>query len=148
MWWTHTKAMAQTFLKETLRDLESQGLRRTLKALEGPQGPEIMIGGKRFLNFSSNDYLGLAADPRLLKAAVRGMERMGLGAGASRLVCGTFSAHTELEAALAHFKGTESALVFNAGYMANVGILPALFDRRDIIFSDRLNHASIIAVFF
>jgi len=127
-----------------LNDLKQQGLFRQLRLLTGAQGRAIIVDGKRVLNFSSNNYLGLADDPRLIAAATKAMRAEGFGAGASRLVCGSMSAHAQLEDAMATFKGTQRALVFNSGYAANTGVIPALFDRQDIIFTDKLNHASII----
>ncbi len=133
-----------SFLQKSLLDLEQNGHRRRMRLVEGPQGREIVLEGRKVLNFCSNDYLGLAADVRLRQAAVAGMKTQGFGAGASRLVCGNMAAHHQLEEKLARFKGTESAISFSSGYMANVGILSSLFGRDDVIFSDRLNHASIV----
>ncbi|MBF0522780.1 MAG: 8-amino-7-oxononanoate synthase [Candidatus Omnitrophica bacterium] len=132
------------FLTDELKKVEDRGIKRHLRTLQSPQGPKVMIDGKEYLNFCSNDYLGLANDKRLKDAAKECITKEGLGSGASRLVCGNLSAHVELEKSLAEFKGTESALVFNTGYMANVGIISALFDRQDMIFADKLNHASIV----
>ncbi|MCK5215895.1 MAG: 8-amino-7-oxononanoate synthase [Candidatus Omnitrophica bacterium] len=134
----------QTFLKETLNDLEQNNLLRRLKKVSGSMGREIVIDGRRVLNFCSNNYLGLADDPRLREAAGISLDEEGLGSGASRLVCGHLSAHQLLEEKIARFKGVEKAVTFSTGYMANVGIISSLFDRHDVIFSDRLNHASII----
>ncbi len=136
--------MLDTFLKTALNDLEDRDLKRTLCCVEGSQGREILVGGRKVLNFCSNNYLGLANDPRLGQAAVACIKDQGWGAGASRLVCGNLSAHRRLEKELARFKGTQKSLVFSTGYMANVGSICALFNRHDIIFSDRLNHASIV----
>ena len=137
------------FLQTTLTDLENNQLRRKLRTVEGSQGRRITIDGggqgpAEVLNFCSNNYLGLADDPRLQEAAIAAIKEEGWGSGASRLVCGNMSAHTRLEEKLANFKGTERCLLFSTGYMANVGIIASLFDREDVIFSDRLNHASII----
>src|SRR3989338_9648677 len=137
------------FLQTTLTDLENNQLRRKLRTVEGSQGRRITIAGggqgpAEVLNFCSNNYLGLADDPRLQEAAIAAIKEEGWGSGASRLVCGNMSAHTRLEEKLANFKGTERCLLFSTGYMANVGIIASLFDREDVIFSDRLNHASII----
>lgn len=129
---------------EILQNLEARGLRRHLRPFTGPQGREILWDGRPVLNMCSNDYLGLAADTRLADAAREAMAEEGWGSGASRLVCGNLAAHRVLEETLADFKKTEAALVFSSGYMANVGILAGLFGRDDIIFSDRLNHASIV----
>ncbi len=127
-----------------IEEWSARGLRRTLRTVEGPQGREVVVGGRRRLNFSSNDYLGLAGDPRLAAAAAASLRRDGFGAGASRLVCGHMRAHARLEEELARFKGAEAALVFSTGYMANVGILSALFGPHDRIFFDRLDHASLV----
>ncbi len=135
---------AKLFLDETLDGLERNGLRRELRLVSSSQGREIVIDGKRVLNFCSNNYLGLADDPRLGKAAAQCAEREGFGSGASRLVCGNMMAHRALEERIAHVKGAEDCLVFSTGYMANVGIISSIFGRGDIIFSDKLNHASII----
>jgi len=136
--------MMETFLEETLLELEQKGLKRSLRCVEGAQGARIMIDGKSFFNFCSNNYLGLADDPRLRQAAIESIERDGFGSGASRLVCGNMTAHEALERKLAQLKGTDSCLVFSTGYMANVGIISSLFERGDLILWDRLNHASII----
>ena len=117
---------------------------RTLRAIGSPQGPSVSLDGRHVLLFCSNDYLGLAAHPALVKAATDAMEHYGFGAGASRLVSGNMTPHEELEATIASFKGTESAILFNSGYAANTGILPAIAGAGDVIFSDELNHASII----
>lgn len=132
------------YWEKILNDVEAKGCRRVLRPLEGPQGREVLWEGRPVLNMCSNDYLGLAGDARLCAAAREAMDREGWGSGASRLVCGDFSAHRALEKKLAAFKKTEAALIFNSGYAANVGILAGLFGRGDVIFSDRLNHASII----
>ena len=134
----------KTFLEETLALLETKNLRRRLRLPDSWPRPRIVFEGKEVLNFCSNDYLGLADDERLCQAAREAMKIQGFGAGASRLICGHMKAHAELERKIAEFKGTESALTFSTGYMANVGIISSLFGRGDIIFSDKLNHASII----
>ncbi len=131
-------------LDQTLIDLENNNLLRTLKNVSGAQSAHILIDGKEVLNFCSNNYLGLADDSRLCQAAEKSLRDHGLGSGASRLVCGNFEAHRELEKTIANFKGAEDCLVFSTGYMANLGIISSVCDRNDIIFSDRLNHASII----
>lgn len=139
-----SEKMDLSFLEEDLNDLEQKGLKRRLRLVSGSQGREIILDGKKVLNFCSNNYLGLADDPRLRQAAIRAMEQEGLGSGASRLVCGNMSSHQQLEQELADFKESERCLLFSSGYMANVGILSGLFGRDDIIFSDKLNHASIV----
>lgn len=136
--------VALGWAKEALAGLEEQGLRRTLEPLEGPQGPRVWIRGQRFINLSSNDYLGLAADPRLAEAAAQAAHRWGTGSGASRLVVGNGEAHRSLEAALAEAEGAEAALLFNSGYAANVGVITTLVGPEDAVFSDALNHASIV----
>jgi len=132
------------WLTEELATLERDHLRRFLRQLESPQGPEIALDGKRVLNFCSNDYLGLAGDPRVIAAAKAAVERWGAGAGASRLIAGNLGIFAELEAALARLKGYPACLLLGSGYQANLGLIPALADRGDVIFSDRLNHASLI----
>jgi 8-amino-7-oxononanoate synthase len=132
------------FLRAQLDDLQRQGLRRTLKTVTSAQGREIIVNGRRVLNFCSNDYLGLAADTRLCAAAQEAMQARGFGAGAARLVGGNSDVHEALERELALVKHTPAALVFNAGYMANTGIIPSLVGRGDAVFSDKLNHASIV----
>lgn len=134
----------RTALRDELKQLRSQGLFRSLKSLSSAQGREVVLDGKKVLNFCSNDYLGLAADPRLGRAAWQAMERVGFGSGASRLVCGNFDEHGLLEDDMARMKKTAAALVFSSGYMANAGIISALAGKGDVVFSDKLNHASII----
>ncbi|MCK5711411.1 MAG: aminotransferase class I/II-fold pyridoxal phosphate-dependent enzyme, partial [Hyphomicrobiaceae bacterium] len=136
--------VAQTFLDQTLTDLDGRGLKRTLRQLSGSQGRRVTVDGRKVLNFCSNNYLGLADDARLGQAAAESIEKDGFGAGASRLVCGNMTAHQKLEEAIARFKGAESCLVFSTGYMANVGVIPALAGEGDLVVSDALNHASII----
>ncbi len=134
----------QEWLKKELFSLEEKGLKRSLREIEGPQGARVVIDGREIINLCSNDYLGLASDPRLVDAACKCMQDKGFGSGASRLVCGNMDVLCRLEHDIAVFKGCESSIVFSCGYMANVGIISSLFNREDIIFSDRLNHASII----
>ena len=129
---------------EELAALERQGLKRCLRNVTGAQGRKIILDGKEVLNFCSNNYLGLADDPRLREAAIECIKEEGAGSGASRLICGNMAAHRELEETIARFKGVESCLLFSTGYMANVGIIASVFGRDDMIFCDRLNHASII----
>ena len=108
------------------------------------QQSRVILDGREVIMLCSNNYLGLADHPLLKEAAVRAVEKYGVSSGASRLVSGTMELHNELEASIALFKGTEAALVFNSGYAANTGIIPALAGRGDVVFCDRLNHASII----
>ncbi len=137
-------ARALGWLEEELGRLSAQGLRRTLEPLDGAQGPVIRVAGLPLVNLCSNDYLGLAADPRLVEGAVVAARAEGAGAGAARLIAGDLPVHGVLERRLASFKGAESALLFSSGYHANLGVIPALVNREDDIFSDRLNHASIV----
>lgn len=121
-----------------------QGLYRRRVVLESPQGSVVRREGREFLNFCSNDYLGLAAHPDVVNAFQRGAERWGVGSGASHLVCGHTAAHHALEEELADFVGRERALLFSTGYMANLGAIAALTGRADWLLEDRLNHASLI----
>lgn len=132
------------WIEEELEVLRRAGLARALTAIEGPPAPETVIGGRRRILLASNNYLGLAGDPRLEAGAVWAIERFGAGAGASRLVSGTSTLHRELEARVAALKGTEDAVVFGSGYLANVGTIAALVGPGDSVYSDELNHASII----
>lgn len=132
------------WLSEELDRLREQELYRTMTVLEGPQTTVVESAGRPQRLFSSNNYLDLANDPEVKAAACEALEQYGVGAGGSRLTTGTGPLHVRLEEELARFKGREAALVFNTGYMANVGILSALMGRGDVIFSDQLNHASII----
>ena len=117
---------------------------RRRRTLQGAQGREVVVDGRRLVNFCSNDYLGLAADPRIAEAFKAGVERWGVGAGASHLVCGHSAAHEALEVALAEFTGRPRALLYSSGYGANVGVINALLSVGDFVFEDRLNHASLL----
>jgi len=130
-------------LAADLAALDMHGLRRVRRVLASPQGAQVTVDGRDYLAFCANDYLGLAADPRLAAAARAGVDRYGTGAGASHLVLGHGSAHHELEVALAAFVRLPRALLFSSGYMANMGVVTALVGRGDALFSDRLNHASL-----
>ncbi len=130
--------------EKTLKELEESHLLRELSHIDSPQDARIIIAGKEYINLSSNNYLGLCNHPSLKEASIEAVRKYGTGAGASRLVCGNMKLYEELERITARFKGTEDALVFNTGYMANIGLLQALAEDGDAIFSDRLNHASII----
>jgi len=131
------------FEKE-LKKLKNKNLVRHMISRATTQGPVIKIKGRKYLNFSSNDYLGLACHPEIIKAVMKAVGRYGFGSGASRLIAGGGILHERLEKQVSGFKGTESALVFNSGYSANTGIIPAIASEGDAIFSDGLNHASII----
>jgi 8-amino-7-oxononanoate synthase len=124
--------------------LEEQNLLRQRRVVEGAQGPILQVDGKRYLAFASNDYLGLANHPSLLAALRDSLERYGAGAAASAMITGHTRINQHLELALAEFVGMPRALHFSTGYMANLGIIPALVGSGDVVFSDRLNHASII----
>ena len=134
----------QDLFVEQLKALRAASLDRHLREISSAQGPEIEIDGRRFVNFSSNDYLGLANDPRLREAAIAAIKEFGVGAGASRLISGTQSPHVRLERALAKWKGTEAALCFSSGYAAALGTIPALVMKDDVILLDKLCHASLI----
>lgn len=131
-------------LKKELADLERNGLYRKMRLLESAQAVRVRVDGKDVINFCSNDYLGLASDARLKDAAKQAVDRYGTGSGASRLICGNTYLQQKLEEELAEFKNSESCLVFSSGYTANLGIISALASRDSLIFSDRLNHASIV----
>jgi 8-amino-7-oxononanoate synthase len=131
-------------LNERLAAIRKQGLYRELRRVDSPQSPRIEIGGKALLNFSSNDYLGLANEPVIKEAAIQAVEKFGAGAGASRLICGSLAPHHELEEALATFKGTEAALTFSTGYAAAIGTIGALLTKDDVIVIDKLVHACIV----
>ena len=130
--------------EERLHQLEEQHLLRRLLLIESEPGTVVTIEGRRVILMASNNYLGLATHPKLKQAAVSATERFGVGSGASRLVSGTLPPHEELEMALARFKGVEAALVFSSGYLANIGLIPALIGSGGLILADRLCHASLI----
>jgi 8-amino-7-oxononanoate synthase len=131
-------------LAQELQNLAARDLRRRLTEVEEVlPGGKVRLGGRVLLNLSSNDYLGLSLDPRLIIAAQNAAARWGVGAGASRLVAGHLALHREVEATLAAFKGTEAAVIFSTGYMANLGTISALAGPGDTVFCDKLNHASI-----
>ena len=132
------------WIDDAMQDLRDRGLYITIRTVESPQGPWLVVDGKRVLNFCSNNYLGLANDPRLVKAAKEAIDHLGIGPAAVRTIAGTMSIHVELEKALAEFKETEAAISFQSGFNANLATIPAIVGRGDVIFSDELNHASII----
>ncbi len=132
------------WIDDAMQDLRDRGLYITIRTVESPQGPWLVVDGKRVLNFCSNNYLGLANDPRLVKAAKEAIDRLGIGPAAVRTIAGTMSIHLELEKALAEFKEAEAAISFQSGFNANLATIPAIVGRGDVIFSDELNHASII----
>jgi glycine C-acetyltransferase len=132
------------FLQEDLDELRRQGLYTTIRRLDAAQGPWLTVDGKRVLNFCSNNYLGLADDPRLVRAAKAALDTFGVGPGAVRTIAGTMSIHEELERRLADFKEVEAAISLQSGFVANLGTIPALVGAEDVIVSDELNHASIV----
>jgi len=132
------------FLSDALEEIELAGLTRRLTPLETPQLPLVRRGDVMVVNFSSNDYLGLAAHPALRDAAMGEWERGGFGSGASRLICGTMTAHEDLEVSIARFKRTPAALAFHSGYAAALGTIPAICGKDDVIIMDKLSHACLI----
>ncbi|MGH7369742.1 MAG: 8-amino-7-oxononanoate synthase [Candidatus Methylomirabilaceae bacterium] len=131
-------------LRLELDALRTDGLYRWLRQVEGCQGPRMFVDGSEAILFASSDYLGLASHPRLKEAARQAVDRYGCSASAARLISGNHCLYPELEERLARFKETEAALVFSTGYQANLGVISALTDSQDVVFSDELNHASII----
>jgi len=132
------------WIQEELENLRKEGLYNTIRTLQSPQGAWLVVDGRKVLNFCSNNYLGLANHPRLIQAANQAMQKYGVGPGAVRSIAGTMELHLELEKRLAKFKEAEDALVFQSGFNANLAVIPALMGKEDVIFSDELNHASII----
>jgi 8-amino-7-oxononanoate synthase len=131
-------------IEARLAELEELGLHRRLRLISGPQGPRVLLDGKPVLLLCSNNYLGLADHPRVREAAAEAAMRWGVGAGASRLVSGTMTIHRRLEERLAEWEGSEACVLFGSGYLANVGVIGALAGKGDTVYSDELNHASII----
>jgi len=127
-----------------LETLAGQGLYRSRRITESPQGIHLRIDGREVLNFCSNDYLGLANHPSIVQAFKAGVDRYGVGSGSAHLICGHSAAHHALEEELAAFTGRDRALLFSTGYMANIGVIAALAGRSDTVFEDRLNHASLL----
>jgi glycine C-acetyltransferase len=132
------------WIDEELQALHDAGLYNHIRTLGSPQGAWLDVDGKRVLNFCSNNYLGLANHPKIVQAAKDAVDKMGVGPGAVRTIAGTMNLHVELDQRLAKFKGVESAITFQSGFTANLGVIPALVGKEDVIFSDELNHASII----
>ncbi len=132
------------FINEELDKLEEAGLLVRVRTIEGPQGAWIIIDGKKVLNLSSNNYLGFANNPELKSASQKAIETYGVGPAAVRTIAGTTSLHRELERKLAHFKGVEGSISFQSGFCANLAVIPAIVGKEDVVFSDELNHASII----
>ncbi len=135
---------SEASLADDLEELRRGGLYRPLRVIESPQGTEVVIGGRRLINLSSNNYLGLNTHPRLVDATVEATRTFGAGSGAVRTIAGTMSIHEELERRLADFKHTEASLTLQSGYATNLGILSCVLVEGDVVISDELNHASII----
>jgi len=132
------------WITQELEGLKVQGLYNRIRTIGSPQGAWLVVDGKKVLNFCSNNYLGLANHPQLVAAAKKAVDEMGIGPAAVRTIAGTMTLHLELERRLAAFKGVEAAITFQSGFTANLATIPALVGKEDVIFSDRLNHASII----
>lgn len=132
------------YLAEQITELQEQGLYNQIRTIESPMDGRIVINGKEVLNFCANNYLGLANHPRLKEAAKQAIDEYGIGPGAVRTIAGTMSLHDKLEERLTQFKGVEATVTLQSGFTANLATIPALVGRGDVIFSDRLNHASII----
>ena len=132
------------WIDEELANLKETGFYNTIPTMDSPQGASVVINGKRVLNFCANNYLGLANHPRLIEAATQAMQKYGVGPGAVRSIAGTMTLHLELEKRMAEFKRVEAAITFQSGFTANGATIPALVGKEDAIFSDELNHASII----
>ena len=140
----HSASHRLDFLKEEIQHLKDEHLYQSLQPFEGPQGAEILIDGKKVLNFSSNNYLGLANHPKLIEAAKKAIDTYGVGAGAVRTIIGTMAIHEDLEQRLAQFKQCEATLVLQSGFTANMAAIPPIVGEGDVVISDELNHASII----
>jgi glycine C-acetyltransferase len=132
------------WIDDELKRLKEAGLYNSIRSLSSPQGAWLTVDGQNVLNFCSNNYLGLANHPRLVEAASQAMSKYGVGPGAVRTIAGTMDLHRELERRLASFKGVEDAITFQSGFTANLGTIPALVGKQDAVYSDELNHASII----
>ncbi len=132
------------WIQQEIEALQNAGLYNRIRTIGSPQGAWLVVDGKKVLNFCSNNYLGLANHPALVAAAKKALDEMGVGPAAVRSIAGTMTLHVELEKRLAQFKGVEAAITFQSGFTANLATIPALVGKEDVIFSDRLNHASII----
>ena len=138
-------AVPMKFLTEELEAMKRDGLYGTIRTIDSPQGAWVGIAGKDYLNLCSNNYLGLCNDPRVVGRVKEYVDRWGVGPGAVRTIAGTMTPHIELERRLAEFKGAEAALVLQSGFCANLAVIPTLVPAaEDTIYSDSLNHASII----
>jgi len=133
-----------SWIEKEMQNLREKSLLINFREIESPMGANLVIDGKSVLNFCSNNYLGLANHPKIKLAAKNAIDKFGVGPGAVRTIAGTNSLHNDLEKALAKFKKAEDVIIFQSGFMANLATIPALVGEGDIIFSDELNHASII----
>src|SRR5437763_14355093 len=131
-------------LRKEIEDIKQSGLYKTERIIESPQGAEIMVNGKKVLNFCANNYLGLSSHPKIIEAAHKYIDSHGYGMSSVRFICGTQDIHKELEHKLAEFLGTEDTILYVAAFDANGGVFEPLFNEQDAIISDALNHASII----
>ena len=131
-------------LRAELDEIRAAGLWKDERVVQGPQGARVPVGGREVLNFCANNYLGLASDPALIRAAQEGLARWGFGLASVRFICGTQTIHKELEAAIARFLGMEDAVLYTSCFDANGGLFETLVDEPDVVISDALNHASII----
>ncbi len=136
--------MAFSHLADELEQLKQQSLYRNRRVISSPQGVKIEVDGNQVINFSSNDYLGLANHPEVIKSFKKATDKYGVGSGSAHLICGHSQSHHALEEELAEFTGRDRALLFSTGYMANMGVISALLNRGDQVFEDRLNHASLL----
>ncbi len=132
------------WIEDEIRSLQEAGLLNRIRTLGSPQGAWLVVDGKKVLNFCSNNYLGLANNPRLVQAATDALKKYGVGPGAVRSIAGTMQIHLELEKRIAQFKGVEAAIALQSGFSANLAAIPALVQKEDVLFTDELNHASII----
>ncbi len=140
----HTTISKTDWIADELENLRSSGLFNTIRTIESPMDGNIVVDGKSVLNFCANNYLGLANHPQLKDAAKKAIDQFGIGPGAVRSIAGTMSLHVQLEQRLAQFKGAEAVITLQSGFTANLATIPALVGKGDVIFSDQLNHASII----
>ena len=132
------------WMQKEISNLKGKGLLTNIRTLSSPQGAWLTVDGKKVLNFCSNNYLGLANHPKLKGAATAAIKKYGVGPAAVRTIAGTMDLHNELEERVAKFKGAEAAITFQSGFAANLGTIQALVGKKDVVFSDELNHASII----
>ena len=139
-----TKPGKTDWIENEIKSLKDKGLLISIRKIQSPMGKNLTVDGKKVLNFCSNNYLGLANDPRIKKAAKEAIDKFGVGPGAVRTIAGTTSLHIRLEKALSEFKKAEDVITFQSGFVANLATIPALVGENDLIFSDELNHASII----